>query len=153
LIMTHSVAFNIALPWVSDWITACMPNMSRRRQIVDKAIRNFSVKVSDVEQIMDSLSGGNQQKALLARWMERLPRVLILDEPTKGVDVGAREEMFKIIASLVGAGLAVLLISSDLTEVMNVSHRIALYRDGQIVKVAKAGELAAEEMMAYLTGV
>ena len=69
----------------------------------------------------------------MGRWMEQPPRILILDEPTRGVDVGAREEMFGILRRLVEAGMAVILISSDLPEVMGLSHRLALYRDGRIV--------------------
>jgi len=152
LIMTQSVAFNIALPWAADWITTGMPSMRRRNRIVDKAVRNFGVKLSNPEQTIDSLSGGNQQKTLLARWMERLPKVLILDEPTRGVDVGARHEIFKIIDSLVSEGMAVLFISSDLDEVFNLSHRIAIYRNGRIIKIAKANELTAEKIMQHLTG-
>jgi len=152
LVMTQSVAFNIALPWAADWITACIPNMRKRNRIVRTAVNNFDVRLSNPEQTIDSLSGGNQQKTLLARWMERLPTALILDEPTRGVDVGAREEIFKIIASLVHKGMAVLLISSDLEEVVNVSNRIALYRDGRIIKIANADRLTPENMMQQLTG-
>ena len=152
LVMTQSVAFNIALPWADDWITACMPSMRKRNRIVRTAVDNFGVKLSNPEQTIDSLSGGNQQKALLAKWMEHLPRVLILDEPTRGVDVGAREEIFKIIASLVQKGMAVLLISSDLEEVINVSNRVALYRDGRVIKIANADQLTPENMMQQLTG-
>jgi ABC-type sugar transport system ATPase subunit len=98
------------------------------------------------------LSGGNQQKTLVARWMEHHPKVLILDEPTRGVDVGAREEMFSIIGALVEAGVAVVLISSDLAEVLNMSHRVALVRDGRILRTAAAGEITLESAIAELTG-
>ena len=84
--------------------------------------------------------------------MEHRPKVLILDEPTRGVDVGAREEMFQIINRLVESGMAVILISSDLPEVMNLSHRLMLYRDGRILREANAREITAEEVMAELAG-
>jgi ABC-type sugar transport system ATPase subunit len=83
--------------------------------------------------------------------MERQPKILILDEPTRGVDVGAREEMFGIIRGAVEQGMAVLLISSDLPEVMNLSHRLALYRDGRIVHETPSQAITAEEVMAELT--
>ncbi len=102
---------------------------------------------------MDALSGGNQQKALVARWMEHRPKILILDEPTRGVDVGAREEIFTIISRLVESGMAVLLISSDLDEVLQISHRIAIYRDGRILRMAAAGQVTLEQIMSELTGV
>jgi ABC-type sugar transport system ATPase subunit len=152
LVMLQSVAFNAALPWVDDWIRWAMPNHRKRRSIVDRAVRGFHVKLSDPEQSIDGLSGGNQQKVLVGRWMEHRPKVLILDEPTRGVDVGAREEMFAILSSLVESGMAVLLISSDLSEVLNMSHRIAVYRDGRILQTSPAAEITSEKVMEMLTG-
>jgi ABC-type sugar transport system ATPase subunit len=83
--------------------------------------------------------------------MERPPRILILDEPTRGVDVGAREEMFAVLHRMVAQGMAVILISSDLTEVMNLSHRLALYRDGRIVREVASLQVTPEEVMVELT--
>jgi ABC-type sugar transport system ATPase subunit len=152
LVVTHSVAFNLALPWLRDWIRFCQPNRARRREIVERAVSQFHVKVADVEQPVASLSGGNQQKALVGRWMEHRPAILILDEPTRGVDVGAREEIFGILSRLVEQGMAVLLISSDLEEVLHLSHRILVYRDGCVVREVRAAETSAEQVMAMLTG-
>ena len=84
--------------------------------------------------------------------MERRPRILILDEPTRGVDVGAREEMFLIISRLVEEGTAILMISSDLSEVLNMSHRVAIYRDNRILQIAPSGQDSPEQVMAILTG-
>jgi ABC-type sugar transport system ATPase subunit len=152
LVMFQSVGFNVALPWVRYWISACLPDRRKRSQIIDRAIKDFSIRVADPEQSIDSLSGGNQQKTLVGRWMERRPKVLILDDPTRGVDVGAREEMFAIIGSLVESGMAVLLISSDLSEVLHTCHRVALYRDGRILNTFKAAEITEEQIMEQLTG-
>lgn len=151
LVMTGSVAYNLALPWAHEWIRGCFPDGPRRNAIVSRAVQSFSIKTSDPEQAIGSLSGGNQQKVVVGKWMEHPPRILILDEPTRGVDVGAREEMFAIIHRLVEQGMAVILISSDLPEVMNLSHRLALYRDGRIVREVSAPEITAEEVMAELT--
>ena len=151
LVMTGSVGFNLALPWVRDWIRGCRPDGRRRDRIVERAIKNYSIKLSRPGQSMTSLSGGNQQKVVVGKWMEHPPKVLILDEPTRGVDVGAREEMFAIICRLVEQGMAVILISSDLPEVMNLSHRLALYREGRIVREVPSREITAEEVMAELT--
>jgi ABC-type sugar transport system ATPase subunit len=129
-----------------------MPRWRKRREIVQRAVRDFSIRLSDPEQPVESLSGGNQQKVLVGRWMDRRPKVLILDEPTRGVDVGAREEMFTIIGQLVQSGMAVLLISSDLAEVLNISHRIAVYRDGQILQTAPAERITLQQVMEHLTG-
>jgi len=152
LAMLQSVAFNATLPWLKDWISGPIVYRSRRRAIVRRLVDGFSIQLADPEQPTDSLSGGNQQKVLVGRWMERRPKVLILDEPTRGVDVGAREEMFSIIGSLVESGMAVLLISSDLAEVLSTSHRIAVYRDGRIVQTVPAEETSASKIMEQLTG-
>jgi ribose transport system ATP-binding protein len=151
LVMTGSVSYNLVLPWTADWIHGVWFDNSRRAGIVEKALRGFAIKVADPEQSIGSLSGGNQQKVVVGRWMEHPPRILILDEPTRGVDVGAREEMFGIIRRLVEAGMAVILISSDLPEVMGLSHRLVLYRDGRIIQEVVASEATAEDVMAELT--
>lgn len=153
LVMTHSVAFNIALPWVCDWIRFCRPDLRRRGEIVRRAIEDYAIKVADPEVGMDTLSGGNQQKVLVGRWMEHRPRILILDEPTRGVDVGAREEIYKILGDLVRSGMAVMLISSDLEEVLGISHRVALYREGKILSIMSADQATPESVMESLTGV
>ncbi len=152
LVMLHSVAFNLALPWVRRWLHGCWPRWRKRREIIDRAVRNFSIRLSDPQQPVESLSGGNQQKVLVGRWMEQRPKVLILDEPTRGVDVGAREEMFAIIGRLVESGMAVLLISSDLAEVLNLSHRVAVYRDGRILGTVPAESAKLQQIMEQLTG-
>jgi len=152
LVMGQSVAFNAALPWVRDWIRGIFPDYTARDAIVQRAVERFAIKLAGAEQVVSGLSGGNQQKVLVGRWMEHRPKVLILDEPTRGVDVGAREEMFRIVGRLVEEGMAVLLISSDLAEVMNLSHRIALYGDGRILAIDDAERYDPEQIMAELTG-
>lgn len=151
LVMTGSIAYNLALPWTREWIHGAWIHRRRRAEIVAKAVREFAIKTADVERDIGSLSGGNQQKVVVGRWMERPPRILILDEPTRGVDVGAREEMFGILRKLVAGGMAVILISSDLPEVMGLSHRLALYRDGRIIHQVLSSEATAEGVMAELT--
>ena len=94
-----------------------------------------------------------KQLVEIAKAIGARARILILDEPTRGVDVGAREEIFAIIGRLVESGMAVLLISSDLDEVIRISHRIAIYRDGQILGTVPAGQTNLEQIMSQLTGV
>ena len=100
----------------------------------------LKVKYASSYQAIENLSGGNQQKVLVGRWLLNDPKVLILDEPTRGVDVGAKEEVHKIVAQLAADGCAVLFISSELPEVLRYSHRVVVFRDGQI-----SGELAGAE--------
>ncbi len=152
LVMTGSVAYNLALPWTRDWIRGLRVDCRRRAAIVERAVSRFGIKVDHAEQPIGSLSGGNQQKVVVARWMEHPPRVLILDEPTRGVDVKARSEMYEILGDLVARGIAVLLISSDLPEVIGLSHRLALYRDGRILRELRADRADPVEVMASLVG-
>ena len=113
-------------------------HLSHRRQleIAEGYIRALGIKTADAETPIAQLSGGNQQKALLARWLATQPRLLILDEPTRGIDVGAKQEIMEEIRRLAGEGLAVLFISSELDEVSRMSDRIAVMRERR-----KAGEL------------
>jgi ABC-type sugar transport system ATPase subunit len=152
LIALQTVGFNLALPWTREWITGPVFHVEKRRAIVDRAIRGFHIRTAGEHQRVLNLSGGNQQKLVVGKWMERPPRILILDEPTRGVDVGAREEMFEIIHRLVQSGMAVLLISSDLLEVLTLSHRVAVYKGGRILFTAPARELTSERVMEHLTG-
>lgn len=152
LIMEQSSAFNLALPWVARWINGPVVHRRRRREIVDRAIRQFKIRLADAEEPIQSLSGGNQQKALVGRWMEERPKILILDEPTRGVDVGAREEMFRIVGQLVEEGMAIVFISSDLAEVLHMAHRVALYRQGRIQEIVPAESITLEDIMRRLTG-
>ena len=152
LYLGQTVGFNLALPWLAEWIRWGWPHAARRDRIVQRAISEFGVKTTSADQCVANLSGGNQQKVTVGRWMERRPRILILDEPTRGVDVGAREEMFLIISRLVEEGTAILMISSDLSEVLNMSHRVAIYRDNRILQIAPSGQDSPEQVMAILTG-
>lgn len=153
LVMTQTVGFNLALPWTRLWARGCMPDSRRRDSIVARALKDFAIRTSGADAQIGTLSGGNQQKVVVGKWMEQPPKILILDEPTRGVDVGAREEIFALIGRLVAKCMAVLLISSDLPEVMNLSHRIALYRDGRIVREGAAADFTPERVMAELTRV
>jgi ABC-type sugar transport system ATPase subunit len=150
LVMTGSVAYNLALPWTRDWIRDIRVDRRRRAAIVERAVNRFGIKTDHPERSVESLSGGNQQKVVVARWMEHAPKVLILDEPTRGVDIKARAEMYAILRDLVARGIAVLLISSDLPEVIGLSHRLALYRDGRILREVPADQADPVELMAAL---
>jgi ABC-type sugar transport system ATPase subunit len=151
LVMTQSAGFNLALPWTKLWSRGCFPNRTRRAEIVRRAMGTFGVKADGPDAGVATLSGGNQQKVVIGKWMEQPPAILILDEPTRGVDVGAREEIFMLLAKLVSQRMAVLLISSDLPEVMNLSHRLALYRDGRILREGLSESFTPEEVMTALT--
>jgi ribose transport system ATP-binding protein len=102
------------------------------RRAAQEAISRYGIKASGEGALMSSLSGGNQQKVILARWMRRKPRLLLLDEPTQGVDVGARADAYRIIREATGEGVAAILVSSDFEELADMSDRVLILSDGQI---------------------
>ncbi|MBI1176639.1 ATP-binding cassette domain-containing protein [bacterium] len=120
------------------------------RSLTLEYINNLDVKTSGPAAAAGSLSGGNQQKIALARWLATKPKLLILDEPTQGVDVGAKSEIHKIIRRLAKEGLAVLMISSDLPEIVGMSDRVAVMRSGTIVEILPGGSDSHEVMAAAL---
>ncbi|WP_192384265.1 ATP-binding cassette domain-containing protein, partial [Mesorhizobium silamurunense] len=120
-----------------------------------KAVAELSIRTRSAQANAGSLSGGNQQKVLLARLLETAPKVIILDEPTRGVDVGAKSEIYRLIDSLANKGIAILMISSELPEVIGVADRVLVMRDGAIAGevTASAGEpLRQEAIMELATG-
>jgi rhamnose transport system ATP-binding protein len=122
----------------------------RERGLAKRYIDDLAVKCTGPDAAGGSLSGGNQQKVSLARWLATRPRVLILDEPTQGVDVGAKGEIHRIIRGLAREGLAVILISSDLPEVLGMSDRIGVMRGGTLTTVLPGGADAHTVMAAAL---
>ena len=112
---------------------------AEENRIVAEFVDRLKVKTPGLYQEVGKLSGGNQQKAVLARWLARQPHILILDEPTRGIDVGAKAEIYQLIRKLAADGLGIIFISSELPEVLGVSDRIMVMQAGRIT-----GELAAE---------
>jgi inositol transport system ATP-binding protein len=123
---------------------------SAERRALDGYRRALSIRMASPEQRIDGLSGGNQQKVILARWLARDPKVLIVDEPTRGVDVGAKAEVHQILVELAGRGIAVMVISSELPEILAVSDRIVTMRQGRITGAMPAGEATEEKLMALM---
>ena len=141
-------------------VLAALPRLSRAGLVSDKAqddlvdtfMRRLRIKASGPRQPVGELSGGNQQKVLLARWLCLAPKVLILDEPTRGIDIGAKGEVQGLIDELAGQGLAVLLISSELEEVLEGADSIVVLREGAVVEVLTGDDVAEEPLMAALAG-
>jgi monosaccharide-transporting ATPase len=119
----------------------------RARELADLWIERLGIKASDAEQPIGLLSGGNQQKALLARWLATEPKLLILDEPTRGIDVAAKFDIMDRMLALCASGLAILFISSEVSEVLRVSHRVAVLRDRR--KIAEVAGNASNEDNIY----
>jgi inositol transport system ATP-binding protein len=122
----------------------------RERKALAGYKKTLSIRMASPEQTIDGLSGGNQQKVILARWLARDPKVLIVDEPTRGVDVGAKAEVHQILVQLAARGIAVMMISSELPEVLAVSDRIVTMRQGRITGEMPAIEASEEKLMALM---
>jgi ribose transport system ATP-binding protein len=99
------------------------------------------------------LSGGNQQKTILARWLLSNAQVLIFDEPTKGVDIGAKEQIYKLMVELAKQGKSILMVSSDIPELTSVSDRIAVMRDGELVTIVNSKDVTEQELLGYFLGI
>lgn len=118
-----------------------------------QAIRRMNIKVNSPHQLVSTLSGGNRQKIVLSKWLEKVPRILILDEPTRGVDVGAKFEIYNVIRQLAAQGTAIILISSELPEVMALSDRLVVMRAKQIAEIFATAGLTQTQVMTAATGV
>lgn len=137
IIPVHSVQENINISARRKFIRAgCLINKSWEAQNAEHHIQSLNIKTPSADQLIMNLSGGNQQKAILGRWLSEEMKVILLDEPTRGIDVGAKHEIYNVIYALAARGVAVLFASSDLPEVLGVADRIVVMREGEI-----AGEL------------
>jgi ABC-type sugar transport system ATPase subunit len=149
------------LPIRTNMSSACLGDVSsngmlstrRDRALAERLAGDLRVKASSVETAVGTLSGGNQQKVILARWLARRPKVLILDEPTRGVDVGAKAEIYRLIRDIAAEGVAVLMISSELPEVLGLSDRVLVMREGCLVGELDGSAAQEQEVMAMATGV
>ena len=120
--------------------------------MTNQYVDELNIKTPSIEQKVVNLSGGNQQKVVLAKWLMTKPKLLILDEPTRGIDVGAKVEIYNIMNQLVASGVTVIMISSELPEVLGMSDRILVMREGEIVKELNWQDASQEKVMYYATG-
>jgi simple sugar transport system ATP-binding protein len=128
--------------------------MAKQNEIADHFIKVLSIKTASRETLLSQLSGGNQQKVILARWLATNPEFLILDEPTRGIDIGTKTEIQKLVLQLAGKGMSVIFISSEIDEMLRTCSRICIMRDGQKVGEldSKETELNQETVMAAIAG-
>ena len=146
-----SVAENVTFASLDEFVRRGLLDDRARTAAARADCERFDVRAADIQRPIANLSGGNQQKALLARLMRRQLSVLVLDEPTRGVDVGAREEVYRLVDGLVAQGLAVLVISSDLPELLQICDRIVVMREGRTVGEVDARGASQEDVMALAT--
>ncbi|RTE94927.1 sugar ABC transporter ATP-binding protein [Bradyrhizobium sp. LVM 105] len=132
LLLDVSIAENISLPDLASYSRFWLVDTAREKENAMRQRERLNIRAPDVETAVGSLSGGNQQKVVLAKWLSMRPKVLIFDEPTRGVDVGAKQEIYDMLRRLTDGGVAILMISSDMEEVIGISDRIAVMHEGAI---------------------
>lgn len=153
LVLGHSVEWNISMAALGDFTGGFgFIRNGAERAAASAQVGNLSIKTNSLDTPSGALSGGNQQKIVIAKWLLTRPRVLILDEPTRGVDVGAKFEIYKIIRQLAAEGTAILLISSDLPEVLGMSDRVVVMHEGAPGATLEGPDLTPETIMAHATG-
>lgn len=152
LILPMSVRENTTLANLQEVVRGIFVSRSRERAVTDSYIRELQIRTPSTEQTAQNLSGGNQQKVVLAKWLFTQSRVLIFDEPTRGVDVGAKVEIYRLMNDLVRKGVAVLMISSELPEVLGMCDRILVMHEGRIAGELSRAEATQEGVMRLATG-
>lgn len=152
LILDFSIKDNMTLPSHKDFSKNGFFDDKTSRDFVQKMIDRLRIKSGRPEMVVGNLSGGNQQKVVLAKWIGIAPKVLILDEPTRGVDVGAKREIYQLMNELADRGVPIVLVSSDLPEVLGVSDRIVVMHEGRITGELSRGEATQEKVMQLATG-
>ena len=153
LFLNHPIKMNIVSNKLEKVTNKPLVNEKRVKERALKALENFSIVSNSIEQKVMTLSGGNQQKVLLAEWFDMNLQFLIIDEPTRGVDVGARNDIYQHIRRLAGNGTAIMLISSDLLEVIAISDRVVIMREGKITGELSGAELTEQKVLSYAIGV
>jgi ribose transport system ATP-binding protein/inositol transport system ATP-binding protein len=152
LILENTVAFNTSLAVLEKFIKWLRVNRKKEMEIVNHGIESMSVKTPSVNQRVINLSGGNQQKVVLAKWLATAPKILIMDEPTRGIDVGAKAEIYRIINELAAQGIGIIMVSSELNEVINMSDRLAIMWEGGIAAILEKEDFSQDLILKYALG-
>ena len=152
LVLEFPIASNVTLPILPRLFPRLFVRRSVEQSLASRYAEQFRVRMTGVDQLVSALSGGNQQKVVIAKWLATQPRILILDEPTRGIDIGAKVEVHRIISELAASGLGIMLISSDLPEVLAMSDRILVMHEGRVTAELSRADATEERVMFAATG-
>ncbi len=152
LVLDFPIASNVTLPILSRLFPSLLMRGSVERTLAQGYAERLRIRMTGVDQAANALSGGNQQKVVIAKWLATEPHVLILDEPTRGIDIGAKVEVHRIVSELAASGLGIILISSDLPEVLAMSDRILVLHEGRISAEIPRERATEESVMYAATG-
>ncbi len=151
-ILPFSISANMSLPQLENVARGMFLNAAAETTLVENFATKVSIRARDWDQSVSELSGGNQQKVVIGKWLATQPRVIVLDEPTKGIDVGSKSAVHETIGRLVQAGLAVVIVSSELEEVMGISDRITVMARGRVVAEYERSSFSGEKIVAAASG-
>lgn len=151
LLMEKSVKYNITLLVLDKLLKNLRKNYKLEKELIDEYSNKLSIKMTSSNQLCKELSGGNQQKIVITKWLVKAPQILIFDEPTRGIDVGAKAEIYHLLNQLAEEGYSIIMISSDLPEVLNMSSRVVVMREGEVTAILDNTKqmLGQEEIMKY----
>lgn len=152
LFMELTILQNMSMAHLPRMASAGVINGTVVSQTADSFVKSLNIKLASLQNPVSSLSGGNQQKTIIARWLATNPRVLILDEPTHGVDVGAKSEIYQLIRNLAETGMSILLISSELPEILAMADRVVVMHEGRVTGILNHVDCSEDIIMAYATG-
>ncbi len=151
LILNMSLHNNIGMTILNRLVNKVGINLHKELELTDEYIRSLCIKCRDGRQIAKDLSGGNQQKVVIAKWLATQPKILIMDEPTRGIDVGSKNQIYRLINELAAQGIGIIMISSELPEVLQVANRIVVFAAGQITAELENQDLTQEILLDYAT--
>lgn len=151
LVLNQSMRFNLSLPNLLDFVRGGVLSSRIEKQAVNNMVEDVQIKPANTEILAESLSGGNQQKVVVAKWLLTNPKLVIFDEPTRGIDVGAKAEIYQRIRKLTHNGVGVIMASSELPELIGMSDRILVFHEGRIAGELERKEFSEEAIMRLAT--
>ncbi|MET0748049.1 MAG: ATP-binding cassette domain-containing protein, partial [Rhizobium sp.] len=152
LLLTKDLRVNLTLAALGKFARRFQVDRAKERAALDTAIQNFDIRVGRKDMLAGQLSGGNQQKLLLAKMMLLDPKIVIIDEPTRGIDIGTKEQIYKFIATLADQGRSIIVVSSEMPELIGICDRILVMRGGRIVGAVAGEEMTENDIVVLATG-
>jgi ribose transport system ATP-binding protein len=153
LLVNMGLRPNLTLLTLNNHLRVGFLDPSSEERALERAVRRFDIRARDASVMVRQLSGGNQQKLMLGKTMETEPEIIIMDEPTRGIDVGTKQQIYHIIAALAAEGKSIILISSELQEVIGLSHRVVVMRAGRVVGQLEGTQINEEQIVRYQMGI
>ena len=151
LFLQQGMDFNITINVLKEFIKKLYVNKKTEQKLVKEKVEQFSIRASSFTQTVSELSGGNQQKILIARWLMSAKKILILDEPTRGVDVKSKADIYQLIDWIANSGISVIMVSSELPELLSMCDRICVFSNGNTTGILNKSEFSQEAVMRLAT--